>query len=126
MISSTVRISSRDKAWTGIAPMYARSSNVFARNSAMSTLASTISKTMLVSDTAGRRKTETRQRTRWTWSLTTKTAFLAVVFILVPIFLYLQFRRAYEESQELLLHSVRAEGRTISQSLLPLLETADN
>jgi two-component system sensor histidine kinase ChvG len=49
-----------------------------------------------------------------------------VVFILVPIFLYLQFRRAYEESQELLLSSVRAEGRTISQSLLPLLETTDN
>jgi two-component system, OmpR family, sensor histidine kinase ChvG len=81
---------------------------------------------MPVSDTAGPRKTETRQRTRWTWSLTAKTAFLAVVFILVPVFLYLEFRRAYEESQELLLSSVRAEGRTISQSLLPLLETADN
>ena len=53
-------------------------------------------------------------------------AFLAVVFILVPVFLYLEFRRAYEESQELLLSSVRAEGRVISQSLLPLLETADN
>ena len=48
------------------------------------------------------------------------------MFILVPVFLYLEFRRAYEESQELLLRSVRAEGRTISQSLLPLLETADN
>jgi two-component system sensor histidine kinase ChvG len=52
--------------------------------------------------------------------------FLAVVFILVPVFLYLEFRRAYEESQELLLSSVRAEGRTISQSLLPVLETTDN
>jgi len=69
---------------------------------------------MPVSDTAGPRKTETRERTRWTWSLTAKTAFLAVVFILVPVFLYLEFRRAYEESQELLLSSVRAEGRTIS------------
>jgi two-component system sensor histidine kinase ChvG len=48
------------------------------------------------------------------------------VFILVPVFLYLEFRRAYEEGQELLLRSVRAEGRTISQSLLPLLETANN
>jgi two-component system sensor histidine kinase ChvG len=59
-------------------------------------------------------------------SLSAKTAFLAVVFILVPVFLYLEFRRAYEESQELLLSSVRAEGRAVSQSLLPLLETADN
>jgi len=41
------------------------------------------------------------------------------------VFLYLEFQRAYEESQELLLSSVRAEGRAISQSLLPLLETAD-
>jgi len=48
------------------------------------------------------------------------------VFILVPVFLYLEFRRAYQNSQELLLSSVRAEGRAISQSLLPLLETADN
>jgi hypothetical protein len=48
------------------------------------------------------------------------------VFILVPVFLYLEFRRAHEESQELLLRSVRAEGRAISQSLLPLLETADS
>ena len=43
----------------------------------------------------------------------------------MPVFLYLEFRSAHEESQELLLRSVRAEGRTISQSLLPLLETAD-
>jgi len=92
----------------------------------MSTQVSTTSITTPVSDTAGSRKTETRQHVRWTSSLTAKTAFLAVVFILVPIFLYLEFRRAYEESQELLLSSVRAEGRTISQSLLPLLETADN
>jgi len=48
------------------------------------------------------------------------------VFILVPVFLYLEFRQANEESQELLLRSVRAEGRTISQSLLPFLETADS
>jgi hypothetical protein len=76
-------------------------------------------------DTAGSRKTETRPRNRWAFSLSAKTAFLAVVFILVPVFLYLEFRRAYEESQELL-GSVRAGGRTINQSLLPLLETADN
>jgi two-component system, OmpR family, sensor histidine kinase ChvG len=92
----------------------------------MSTRVSTISKITPVLDTAGSRKTETRPRNRWAFSLSAKTAFLAVVFILVPVFLYLEFRRAYEESQELLLRSVRAEGRTINQSLLPLLETADN
>ncbi|MBO0738574.1 MAG: HAMP domain-containing histidine kinase [Alphaproteobacteria bacterium] len=43
----------------------------------------------------------------------------------MPVFLYLEFRAAYEESQELLLRSVRAEGRTISESLLSSLETAD-
>jgi len=45
--------------------------------------------------------------------------------VLVPLFLYLEFRAAYEKSQELLLRSVRVEGRTISQFLLPLLEKAD-
>jgi two-component system, OmpR family, sensor histidine kinase ChvG len=50
---------------------------------------------------------------------------LVVIFILVPVFLYLEFRSAYQESQELLLRSVRDEGRVISQSLLPLLEAAD-
>jgi len=50
---------------------------------------------------------------------------LAVIFVLVPVFLYLEFRSAYQESQELLLRSVRDEGRVISQSLLPLLEAAD-
>src|SRR5215469_18751475 len=83
---------------------------------------STITKTAA----AGPGRTETRSRRRRKWSLAAKTAFLVVVFILVPVFLYLEFRRAYEESQELLLSSVRAEGRTISRSLLPLLETADN
>jgi two-component system, OmpR family, sensor histidine kinase ChvG len=92
----------------------------------MSIPVSTISKITPVSDTAGSRKTETRARKRWAFSLSAKTAFLAVVFILVPVFLYLEFRRAHEESQELLLRSVRAEGRAISQSLLPLLETADS
>jgi two-component system, OmpR family, sensor histidine kinase ChvG len=92
----------------------------------MSTRVSTISKITPVLDTAGSRKTETRLPKRWAFSLSAKTALLAVVFILVPVFLYLEFRQAYEESQELLLRSVRAEGRTISQSLLPFLETADN
>jgi two-component system sensor histidine kinase ChvG len=48
-----------------------------------------------------------------------------MIFALVPVFLYLEFRSAYKESQDLLLRSVRDEGRVISQSLLPLLESAD-
>jgi two-component system, OmpR family, sensor histidine kinase ChvG len=51
---------------------------------------------------------------------------LAVIFVLVPVFLYLEFRSAYEESQALLLRSVRDEGRGITQSLLPQLESADS
>ncbi len=51
---------------------------------------------------------------------------LAVIFVLVPVFLYMEFRSADQDSQDLLLRSVRDEGRVISQSLLPLLETADN
>jgi two-component system sensor histidine kinase ChvG len=81
---------------------------------------------MPVSDTAGPRKTETLPRSGWTSSLSAKIVFLAVVFVLVPVFIYLEFRRANQESQELLLSSVRAEGRAINQSLLPLLETIDN
>ena len=54
-----------------------------------------------------------------------KTAALAVIFVLVPVFIYLQFSSAHRDSQELLLNSVRDEGRVISKSLLPLLETAD-
>src|SRR5262245_40839879 len=105
--------------------MFAPSSSESARSSAMSTPASTISKTTQVSDTAGPRQHKTRRRRHWPWSLTAKTGYLAVVFILVPVFLYIEFRSAYEESRELLLGAVRAEGRTITQSLLPLLETAD-
>src|SRR5258708_600800 len=124
--SSTAKISSPGTARKGIAPMCARSSSVSARSFAMLVRGLTISKITPVLDTAGSRKTETRPCNRWAFSLSAKTAFLAVVFILVPVFLYLEFRRAYEESQELLLRSVRAEGHTISQSLLPFLETADS
>lgn len=83
-------------------------------------------RTTPVLDTGGPQTSETRHGPSWAWSLTAKIAFLAIVFILVPVFLYLEFRSAYEESQKLLLTSVRAEGRTISQSLLPMLENADS
>src|SRR6516164_8191348 len=114
-----------DTARRGIAPTYAPSSNVSARNSAKSTLASTISEIMPVLDTGGSQITDRRWSLHWPRSLTAKIIFLAVVFVSVPVFLYLEFRAAHEESQELLLRSVRAEGRTISQSLLPLLKDAN-
>jgi two-component system sensor histidine kinase ChvG len=81
---------------------------------------------MPVLDIAGQPKTETRFNIHWARSLTAKIVFLAVVFILVPMFLYFEFRSADEKSQALLLQSVRAEGRAISQSLLPLLKNADS
>ena len=79
---------------------------------------------MPVLDTGGSQITDRRWSLHWARSLTAKIIFLAVVFVSVPVFLYLEFRAAHEESQELLLRSVRAEGRTISQSLLPLLKDA--
>jgi two-component system, OmpR family, sensor histidine kinase ChvG len=50
---------------------------------------------------------------------------LAVIFLLVPVFLYREFLADYEQGQSLLLRSVRDEGRVISQSLLPMLQNAD-
>ena len=61
---------------------------------------------MLVSATAGylRRKLAPIWRLR---SLRAKTSVLAVIFLLVPVFLYAEFRKAYQDSQDLLLQSVR-------------------
>jgi two-component system, OmpR family, sensor histidine kinase ChvG len=91
----------------------------------MVTRDSIISRTTPASDIAGLPNADERGGFRWAWSLTAKTLLLAVIFILVPIFLYLQFQASYKENQELLLRSVRDEGRVISQSLLPLLQDAD-
>jgi len=81
---------------------------------------------MPVLDIAGEPKTEKRFAIHRARSLTAKILFLAAIFISVPIFLYLEFHSADEKSQALLLQSVRAEGRAISQSLLPLLKNADS
>ena len=35
----------------------------------------------------------------------------ALIFALVPVFLYAEFRKAYQDSQDLLLQSVRGQGR---------------
>ena len=46
---------------------------------------------------------------------------LAVIFLVVPIILYNRFRAADEEKQQVLLQSVREQGRLLSQGLLPAL-----
>src|SRR6266851_4625744 len=58
-------------------------------------------------------------------SLWAKMSLLAVIFALVPLFLYFEFSKTYQDSQDLLMQSVRGQGRVMSQSLLPLLENAD-
>jgi two-component system, OmpR family, sensor histidine kinase ChvG len=58
-------------------------------------------------------------------SLWAKMSLLALIFALVPLFLYFEFSKAYQDSQDLLLQSVRGQGRVMSQSLLSLLENAD-
>jgi two-component system, OmpR family, sensor histidine kinase ChvG len=68
-----------------------------------------------------------RPRRGFVWrlrSLRAKTAVLAVIFALVPVFLYIEFQKAYQDGQTLLLQSVRDQGRVISQSLLPQLQNA--
>src|SRR6516165_11397337 len=125
MISSMGRTSLPDKGRRAIAPMCAPSSSASAKSSVIVTPVSTTSKTTPASDTAGTRQDDARRDGRRAASLRAKTALLAVIFALVPGFLYLEFRSAYQESQELLLRSVRDEGRVISQSLLSVLETAD-
>jgi two-component system sensor histidine kinase ChvG len=57
-------------------------------------------------------------------SLRAKIIVLTVVFALVPVFIYVEFSKAHQDSEDLLLQSVRDQGRVISQSLLPLLENA--
>jgi two-component system sensor histidine kinase ChvG len=58
-------------------------------------------------------------------SLAIKAALLAVIFLVVPLILYGQFRAADQEKQSLLLRSVREQGRIMSQALLPILAVSD-
>jgi hypothetical protein len=43
-------------------------------------------------------------------SLWAKMTLLALIFALVPLFLYFEFSKAYQDSQDLLLQSVRAKA----------------
>ncbi len=58
-------------------------------------------------------------------SLAVTTVLLAVIFLIVPAILYWQFKAADEEKQDLLLRSVREQGRLLGQALLPILSASD-
>jgi two-component system sensor histidine kinase ChvG len=67
-----------------------------------------------------------RRRTRPYRSLAVKAVLLAVIFLVVPLILYSQFKAADTEKQDLLLRSVREQGRLLGQALLPLLAVSDH
>jgi two-component system, OmpR family, sensor histidine kinase ChvG len=58
-------------------------------------------------------------------SLAVKTILLAIIFFVVPLILYSQFKAADEEKQGLLLRSVREQGRLIGQALLPIISASE-
>jgi two-component system sensor histidine kinase ChvG len=57
--------------------------------------------------------------------LAVKAVLLAVIFLIVPLILYSQFKAADEEKQGLLLRSVREQGRLLGQALLPMLAASE-
>src|SRR5437879_3975405 len=58
-------------------------------------------------------------------SLKARLAILLLVFLAVPVLLYLAFRQADLERQTILLDTVRNEGRLIAAALAPTLAAAD-
>jgi two-component system sensor histidine kinase ChvG len=58
-------------------------------------------------------------------SLISKLAFLIVVFLTVPIIVYTQFQQADSDKRQLLLDSVREQGRLLAEGLRPTLERED-
>src|SRR5260221_5328115 len=123
------RTSSPAMGMRGTAPMSVLSSNVFARNSVMSILSSSTSTITPDLATAGSptRSAEIapRRRARLYRSLAVKTVLLAVIFLIVPLILYWQVKAADREQQDLLLRSVREQGRLLGQALLPLLSASE-
>src|SRR6266851_8115006 len=116
-------------AMRAIAPMSAPSSSESARSSARSILSSSTSTITPDSATAGLPATSPAERpqrqARSYRSLAVKTVLLAVIFLIVPVILYWQFKAADEEKQNLLLRSVREQGHLLGQALLPMLSASD-
>src|SRR5438270_13911142 len=98
----TARTSSPGWGKRAIAPMCSHLLNEFARASGRWTRISHTSRTMLVSATAGylRHKLVVVWRLR---ALRAMTSLLAFIFALVPVFLYVQFEKAYQATQDLVL-----------------------
>src|SRR5260221_1927685 len=117
-------------AMKAIAPMSAPSSNASARSFARSILSS--SKSIITPDsaTAGLPATSPAQKkpqrqARSYRSLAVTTVLLTVIFFIVPVILYWEFKGGDEEKQDPLLRSVREQGRVLGQALLPLLSTSE-
>ena len=55
-------------------------------------------------------------------SFATKFAVLLVIFVTLPIIVYVEFQRADHEKNALLMRGVQEEGRLIARALLPVLE----
>jgi len=70
---------------------------------------------------AQKRRARRRPLGNVTRTLGAKAALLLLVFALVPIILYSEFRHADEDKRNLLLKSARDQGRLIAESLRPLL-----
>jgi len=62
-------------------------------------------------------------RTRFYRSLSTKAAVLALIFLVVPLIVYDQFRAADDAQKQVLLRSVREQGHVVAAAMAPLLST---
>ena len=60
-----------------------------------------------------RNKLDVIWRLRPLWA---KMSLLAMIFVLVPVFLYVEFNKTYQDSQDLLMQSVRGQGRVITEA----------
>jgi len=56
-------------------------------------------------------------------SFAVKFALLMLIFLTVPIILYMQFRLADAEKSTLLLQTVQEQGRLVAEGVRPLLKT---
>src|SRR5260221_9383197 len=123
------RTSSPAMGMRGTAPMSVLSSNVFARNSVMSILSSSTSTITPDLATAGSPTRSvakaTRRRAPFYRSLAVKTVLLAVIFFIVPVILYWQFKAADAENKDVLRGTVREHGRGLRQRLLRLLSASE-
>ncbi len=59
-------------------------------------------------------------------SIAAKLALLVVVFLLVPTFIYVEFREADQEKRRLILQNLETQGRLIANAVTPQLQTFDD